>query len=87
MYDNAALMFLKVLIKINVKEVYIAGLDGFSKNVSENYFDNSLVNNSKFDEIDERNNIMSKVLKSFSRNIKINFITKTKYNIFENFRL
>ena len=81
MYDNAALMCLKLLTNIGIKEVNIAGLDGFSNIPTENYVSNELINNAKENEFDERNQIMSEELKNFSEKIKLNFITKTQYLI------
>lgn len=80
MYDNVVLMLLKLFEKINIKQVYIAGLDGFSTLPSENYIDKKMVNNARIGEFfDERNQIMSAELAKISKNISINFITKTKY--------
>lgn len=81
MYDNAALMLIKLLISIGLKEVYIAGLDGFSNVRTENYVSNDLINIAKESEFDERNEIMSTELTKFSSDILINFVTKTFYEI------
>lgn len=79
MYDNAALMCLKLLISVGIKEVNVAGLDGFSSIPTENYVTSDLINNARENEFDERNEIMSEELKKFNKNIKLNFITKTQY--------
>lgn len=79
MYDNAALMCLKMLMSIGIKEVSIAGLDGFSNVQTENYISSDYINNAKENEFDERNEIMTEELKRISKKIKLNFITKTKY--------
>ena len=81
MYDNAALMCLKLLMVVGVKTVNIAGLDGFSSIPTENYVSNDLISNVKECEFNERNTIMSEVLKEFSKDIKLNFITKTQYSL------
>ena len=81
MYDNVALMLLKLLEKIKIKEVYIAGLDGFSNIPTENYVSNNLINNAKENEFDERNIIMSGELKKINKKIKLMFITNTCYKI------
>lgn len=81
MFDNVSLMILKLLMLNNIKEVYVAGLDGFSSIQSENYVSNNMINNAKENELDERNEIMSEELRQISENIKLNFITKTNYNI------
>lgn len=81
MFDNVALMILNLFIKIGIKSVYIAGLDGFSPIAAENYVSNDLINNAKVNEFDERNQIMSEELNKLSKYININFITKTLYEI------
>ncbi len=81
MFDNVALMLLKLLIKINIKSVSIAGLDGFSPIATENYVSENLINNAKVSEFDERNDIMSEEISKFSEKIDINFITPTLYKI------
>lgn len=81
MYDNAALMCLKMLFNVGVKEVSIAGLDGFSNVQTENYVSSELINNARENEFDERNEIMSKELKELSKDITLNFITETNYQI------
>lgn len=79
MFDNVALMFLKLLIKIGIKSVTVAGLDGFSTIATENYVENDLINNAKVCEFDERNEIMSKELDKIRKKISINYITNSVY--------
>ena len=81
MFDNVALMLFKLLIKIGIKNVNIAGLDGFSNIPTENYVNNDLINNAKVNELDERNEIMTNEINKAQDKIKINFITKTIYKI------
>ncbi|SUW04882.1 aldolase catalytic domain-containing protein [Brachyspira pilosicoli] len=79
MFDNASLMLLKLLIKLEIKNVNIAGLDGFSNIAVNNYVTEDLINNAKLNEFDDRNTVMSNQLKVLSKDIKVNFITKTLY--------
>ena len=79
LFDSVALMFLKLLIKIGVKTVYFAGMDGFSNIPAENYFSGSLINTTNFSEIDDLNEIMRQMLTQFSKNLEINFVTKSLY--------
>ena len=83
LYDNASLMFLKLLLNVGIQEVFIAGLDGFSPIPTENYVSSELINNGRESEFDKRNDIMSEELEKFSKQIKLNFITKTKYFKFD----
>lgn len=77
MYDNSVLMLLSLLIKMGVKNIYAAGLDGFCG--TDNYADPDMINNSKLGEFDKRNEIMSKMIKYFEKQIKIKFITPSLY--------
>ena len=80
MYDNVALMFLKLLCSMGKKEVFVAGLDGFSNIPTENYVSNELINNARENEFDERNVIMTDELNKLGEEIEINFLTKSMYN-------
>ncbi len=79
MFDNVALMLLKLLIKIGVKRVYFAGMDGFSNIPVENYFAENLVSLAKVSENENYNAIMKELFSKFRKNIEINFITKSLY--------
>ena len=82
MFDNTALMLLKLLGKIGVKKVTFAGLDGFNTKTTENYISNEFVNNGKEgEEFDERNQIMSEEWQKFAKKIDIKFLTKSQYTI------
>lgn len=77
--DNAGMMLIKYLIDFDVKEIVIAGMDGYSHDNSENYFNNNmqLINKSK--DLDTMNYAMTEILKDYSKKININFLTKIKY--------
>lgn len=81
MFDNVALMLLNLFIKIGIKSVTMAGLDGFSPVATDNYVSDDLINNAKVNEFDERNDIMSEEISKLSKKININFITSTLYKI------
>ncbi len=81
MFDNVALMLLNLFIKIGIKSVTIAGLDGFSPVATENYVSDDMINNAKVSEFDERNDIMSEEISKLSEKIDINFITSTLYKV------
>lgn len=81
MFDNAALILLTLFVKIGIKEVSFAGFDGFSSIATENYANNYMVNNANENELNEKNQIIREQLQEFSKNIKINFITKTLYSL------
>lgn len=78
--DNSGLMLLKLLVAIGVKEVAIAGMDGYSSYQSSNYFDHQL----EYDfskGIEQRNALISEEIRELQKLIKIRFITRTVYDI------
>ncbi len=75
--DNSVLMLLRILISMGIKEVSIAGMDGYSEETS-GYYDNELYYDfSK--EANRRNSLISEELREISRNLKLNFLTSTIY--------
>lgn len=79
MYDNSALMLCSVLLKLGIREVFFAGLDGFAA-AGENYANAEMINNAKLGEFDKRNEIMSQMLNQLSKRLKLRFITPSRYN-------
>lgn len=78
--DNAGLMALKLLKKCNVNEVIIAGMDGYSVHDESDYYDKNL----EYDfssEAERRNNMISDEIRKLKAEMKISFITPTKYDI------
>ncbi len=77
--DNSALMLMRLLIAVGIKEVKIAGMDGYSS-ISPGYYNNDLY----FDfsqEAEKRNKLISEELREIARSIKLEFITPTVYEI------
>lgn len=77
--DNATLMLLKYLEKEGITEVAIAGLDGYSHDLNDNYADDGMIIKTSNEIFDKRNYGINRFLKELSCRIQINFITKTKY--------
>ena len=77
--DNAGLMCIKLLINLGVKEVYLAGFDGYSHDNSENYAEVKMVQFMKNALLDSMNQGMNEVLKKYSQQINIKFLTGPKY--------
>ena len=77
--DNAGMMLIKYLIKLGIKDIYLAGFDGYSMNYYENY--NEDVTECAVDTsfIKNTNNGLQQVIKEFSEKANITFLTKTKY--------
>lgn len=77
--DNAGLMAVKFLIEQNVSEIYLAGFDGYSHNVEENYGDRHMTLAVKTQVLDEMNRGITKILSSYAKNIRIRFLTKPRH--------
>lgn len=76
--DNSGLMALKLLIELGVKEVRIAGMDGYSGTMSNDYYDRKL----DYDfsaEAEKRNRLIADELEGIKRKIQIEFLTPTHY--------
>jgi len=71
---NVAIVFLNYLILQSIKEVEIAGLDGYKINEDNyNYKETSIINDDK--ELLEQNKIIKKSIDNLSAKIKLDFIT------------
>lgn len=77
--DNAGMMAVKFLIQMEVAEIMIAGMDGYSHNEELNYMNKEVQMNIKKNVADQMNRGMEEVLKELSREIPIIFVTEPKY--------
>ena len=76
--DNAGLMVMKLMQLIGVKEVMVAGMDGYSENNPYVYNDTSTqVDFSKVAGL--RNELIRKEIKKLQKYINIKFVTKSLY--------
>lgn len=78
--DNSGLMLLRLLVALGVKEVSVAGMDGYSVYHETDYFDEDL----EYDfskEAELRNRLISNEIKELKKAIEIHFITPTFYNV------
>lgn len=76
--DNAGLMAINFLMSLGVKDIYLAGLDGYTHDEKENYGDHSMsiiMKNAVWDAI---NDGMSEMLDRYSKKINIKFLTEPK---------
>lgn len=77
--DNATMMLIKLLIDLEVKKIKLAGLDGYSHEVYENFAQKDMAFIKSPSVMDTMNQGMETILKEFSKHIKIEFITTQKY--------
>ncbi len=78
--DNAGLMIINVLKKAGVKKVNLAGYDGFSYSEQNNYCDERLISNVRYERQTKLNMSMKKYFKNIRRSMEICFITPTIYD-------
>lgn len=78
-FDNSGLMLLKLLSEIGVEHVSLAGFDGFSETSSENYYKDSYIGLADESNYININAAVRKEIKKLSENIKLTFLTPSKY--------
>ena len=82
-FDNAVIMCLRLLNKLHVTDIALAGFDGFSNQYSESYFDVSLPSLNTEGNWEELNKEIKSMFQDFKEvtadSININFITKSIY--------
>jgi len=78
--DNAGLMLINLLKRLSIKDVFLAGFDGFSLNRSTNYFSSDMINNVEIEELVKKNAAISEYISLIEENMSIHFITSTVYS-------
>lgn len=77
--DNAGMMLIKYLIQLGVKKVFIAGLDGYSADPTQNFADQKMNFFTRKAAFEAMNSGMTEVLREYSKCISIEFITTPRY--------
>ena len=84
-FDNAVILVLRLLNKLNAKDVYIFGFDGFKSRYNESYADESLPTlnpDNNWDELNEEIKDMYKdVYDSVKGKMNITFLTESVFEI------
>lgn len=84
-FDNAVILTLRLLNKINAKDVYISGFDGFKTKYNESYADDSLPTlnpDNKWDELNEEIKDMYRDLyDSLKGTMNITFLTESIFEV------
>lgn len=78
--DNSGLMLIKLLIRLGVSKVIIAGMDGYTDDEKKNYTSYQLSFAKKKDEIKQINTCIENTLRDYKKVVDIEFITPTIYN-------
>lgn len=77
--DNAGLMAIKFLMSYGVKEIFLAGFDGYSHDTKENYADRHMEFITRNAVLDAMNEGMEIMLREYAKKIPISFLTTPKY--------
>ena len=77
--DNSGLMLIRLLKKANVGKVYIAGFDGFSKDVQKNYCTDKLINSVSPEDTIAKNDSIRQQVSKLQKDIEIITLTPSKY--------
>ena len=77
--DNAGLMCINFLNKLGVKNIMLAGFDGFSANTQENFFETSMCLDVESDRLQRMNIATSQKLVQLGTQLNISFLTKSMY--------
>ena len=79
--DNATLMLIALIIKLDIPRIDIAGFDGFKLNTDENYIKEKMETNLDSTVIMDINQQITEVVKEYSQKIELNFITESLYQV------
>lgn len=83
-FDNAVICCLRLLNQLNIKNIAIAGFDGFKTKYNESYADEALPTlnpDNKWDELnDEIKDMYQDFVKSTRGRMKIEFVTESYFN-------
>lgn len=73
--DNAGLMAVKFLMLYGVDEIVLAGFDGYSHDMGDNYADVRMTYTTRDGVLDAMNEGMKQVLSQYAKKIRISFLT------------
>lgn len=77
--DNAGLMAIRFFMNYPIEGIYLAGFDGYSHDLRENYGSSDMAYITRNAVLDAVNTGMIKVLKEYSTQVKIEFLTIPKH--------
>lgn len=77
--DNAGMMLIKYLIQLGARKVYVAGIDGYSTDASQNFVDEKMNFYTQKAVFEAMNDGIVKVMKQFGQHIIIEYVTTQKY--------
>ncbi len=79
--DNAGIMCINLLKKIGAKDFLLAGFDGFSDNISENFYDESLYLDVEGERLAKMNLAMVDKISQLRKQVNIGFFSSSSYDV------
>jgi Isopropylmalate/homocitrate/citramalate synthases len=79
--DNSGLMFMNLLDKVGVKDISLAGFDGYVPDHSMNYFTPAFMNVADVENLEKINKEFTARIQQLKKDINIEFLTKSRYDV------
>lgn len=77
--DNAMFMLINLLNDLKIKEIFVAGFDGYNLNESSSYIKAEMAYGLSSNEIEQRNFLIKEGLKELKDKVEIRFLTESVY--------
>lgn len=77
--DNAGLMCMNLLKRLGVSDILLSGFDGFSKDIDENYYEQSLQLNVEQERLKQMNIAMKQKIHQLQYHMSIKFLSDSLY--------
>ena len=77
--DNAGLMCINLLKKVGVQDIVLAGFDGFSTDIKQNFYEQSMTIDVEAERLIRINVATAKKVAQLEKQMKIKFLTNTVY--------
>lgn len=78
--DSSGIMVMNLLAECGVKELYLAGFDGFHVNVNKNYFDKTMNHPITAEQAEKRNTFFKNYITNLKKSIPVKFLTESMYD-------
>lgn len=78
--DNAGIMCINLLKKVGAKDFLLAGFDGFSENIKDNFYEESLYLDVEGERLAKMNLAMADKIAQLRKQINITFVAQSSYD-------
>ena len=77
--DNSGVMLMRLMEKLGLRRVYVAGFDGFRRESGENYFEGKMVKSVDPGDIERKNRSIARQLREIGERMEIVSLTPSAY--------